>query len=48
MHDLTCLPFDHVDFQLCPLTGLKIHDTLNMHMCNYVFFYNIHFSNIII
>ena len=26
---------------LC-LTGLKIHDTLNMHMCNYVFFYNIH------
>ena len=22
---------------LC-LTGLKIHDTLNMHMCNYVFF----------
>ena len=41
MHDLACLPFD------C-LTGLKIHDALNMHMCNYVGFYNIYFNNIII
>ena len=42
MHDLTCLPFDW--FAL----SNWFEDTLNMHMCNYVFFYNIHFSNIII